>query len=108
MESNDRSLNIVFKHSGKKTDVMLDSLKGAVIEFLEIYGTIPLAGKQFCSITGEGDGEQRFSILLEKTGYSSDPKGFFEELLSILVNGEMKKIIINGIQIPHLMLMAIL
>ncbi len=108
MESNDRSLNIVFKHSGKKTDVMLDSLKGAVIEFLEIYGTIPLAGKQFCSITGEGDGEQGFSILLEKTGYSSDPKGFFEELLSILVNGEMKKIIINGIQIPHLMLMAIL
>ncbi|MCF6246373.1 MAG: radical SAM protein [Desulfobacula sp.] len=108
MESNDRSLNIVFKHSGKKTDVSLDSLKGAVIEFLDIYGTIPLAGKQFCSITGEGPGEKRFSNLLIKTGYANDPRGFFKELLSILVNGEMKRIVIKGIQIPHLMLMAIL
>ena len=108
MESNDRSLNIVFKHSGEKADVSLVSLKDTVIEFLDIYGTIPLAGKQFCSITGEGDGEQRFSNLLGKTGYPNDPKGFFKEILSILVNGEMKKINIKGIQIPHLMLVAIL
>ncbi len=108
MESNDRSLNIEFKHSGKKTRVSLACLEGAAIEFLDIYGTIPLAGKQFCSITGEGDGGQRFSTLLEKTGYPDDPKGFFTHILSVIVNGEMKKITIKDIEIPHLMLMAIL
>ena len=108
MESYDRSLNIVFKHSGKKTEVSLAALTKAVIEFLDIYGTIPLAGKQFCKITKEGDGAQKFSNLLEKTGYPNDPEGFFSEVLSAIVNGEMKKIRVNKIEIPHLMLVAIL
>ena len=108
MESYDRSINIVFKHSGKKTDVSLAALTRAVIEFFDIYGTITLAGKQFCSITGDGDGAEKFSNLLEKTGYPNNPEGFFTQILSALVNGEMKKITMNQIEIPHLMLMAIL
>ena len=68
MESYDRSINIEFKYSGGKKDVRLTALTGAVIEFFDIYGTIRLAGKKFCSITGDGDGAQRFSTLLEKSG----------------------------------------
>ncbi|MCK4767863.1 MAG: radical SAM protein, partial [Desulfobacula sp.] len=108
MESKDRSINIVFKHSGKKTDVSLTVLTRTAIEFLDIYGTKTLAGKQFCKITKEGDGAQKFSNLLEKTGYPNDPEGFFSEVLSAIVNGEMKKIRVNKIEIPHLMLVAIL
>jgi len=108
MESYDRSLNIVFKHSGKKVEVSLAALTKAVIGFLDIYGTIPLAGKQFCKITKEGNGAQKFSTLLKKTGYPNDPEGFFTGILSDIANGEMKKISVNQIEMPHLMLMAIL
>ncbi|QTA77996.1 Radical SAM domain-containing protein [Desulfonema limicola] len=108
MKTKDRSINIVFKHSGSKTNVSLAALTGAVIEFFDIYGTITLAGKEFCSITGEGPGAERFSNLLEKTGYSNDPEGFFSEIISGIVNGEMKKISINQVEIPHLMLVAII
>ncbi|WP_300465221.1 radical SAM protein [Desulfobacula sp.] len=108
MESNNRSIHIVFKHSGKEADVSLTALTKSVIEFLDIYGTIPLAGKQFCSITGNGDGVEKFSILLEKTGYPKNPEGFFTELLSAVANGEMKKITLNQIEMPHLLLVAIL
>ena len=108
MKSKDRSINIEFKHSGEKKDVSLTALTGAVIEFFDIYGTVTLAGKQFCSITGDGAGSEKFSHLLEKTGYPDDPEGFFIQILSTIVNGEMKKIALNQIQIPHLMLMAIL
>ena len=108
MESKDRSINIVFKHSGKKTDVSLVALTSAAIEFLDIYGTKTLAGKQFCKITKDGNGVQKFSNLLEKTGYPNDPEGFFSEMFSSIVNGEMKKIRVRQIEIPHLMLVAIL
>lgn len=108
MESKNRSINIEFKHSGEKTAVSLSALTRCAIEFFDIYGTIPLAGKQFCSITGAGNGVERFSTLLEKTGYPNNPYGFFTELLSAIVSGEMKKILMKGIEIPHLLLMAIL
>ncbi|MBU1340895.1 MAG: radical SAM protein [Proteobacteria bacterium] len=108
MENNDRSIHIIFKNSGKTTNVGLAALTHAAVEFLDIYGTIPLAGKIFCSITGNGDGGEKFSTLLGKTGYPNDPEGFFTELLSSIVNGEMKQVILNQVEIPHLMLMAIL
>lgn len=108
MESYDRSINIVFKHSGKKVEVGLAALTKTVIEFFDIYGTITLAGKQFCRITKEGDGVHKFSNLLEKAGYPNDPEGFFTQIFSAIVNGEMKKIRVNQIEIPHLMLVAIL
>ena len=108
MESKDRSINIEFKHSGEKTHVSLAALTKAVIEFLDIYGTKTLAGEQFCKITKDGTGAQKFSNLLEKTGYPNDPKGFFVQIFSAIVKGEMKKIRVNQIEIPHLMLVAIL
>jgi len=108
MESKDRSINIAFKHSGEKTQVSLSALKGAAIEFLELYGTKTLAGEQFCKITQDGTGVQKFSNLLEKTGYPNDPEGFFKQILSGIVSGEKKKITMSGIEMPHLLLMAIL
>ena len=108
METYDRSIKTMFKHSGKTTDVCLDALTGAVIEFFDTYGTIPLAGKQLCSITEQGSGIERFSNLLEKTGHPDDPEGFFTEILSAIGSGKIKKIRLNQIEIPHLMLMAIL
>ena len=108
MEENDRSIHIEFKYSGKKTDVSLGALTGAVTEFLDIYGTIPLAGKQFCSITGGGVGTEKFSTLLKESGYPNNPENFFTHILSSIADGEMKKIRLNQIEIPHLLLMAIL
>ncbi len=108
MESKDRSINIVFKHSGKTTDVSCAVLTKSVIEFLELYGTKTLAGKQFCNITKDGSGVQKFSNLLEKTGYPNDPEGFFADIFSTIVNGEMKKTKVNQVEIPHLLLVAIL
>jgi len=108
MESKDRSINIEFKHSGKKADVSLAALTRTIIEFLDIYGTKTLAGKQFCNITKDGSGVQKFSNLLEKTGYSNDPEGFFIKFFSCIVNGEMEKIRVNQVEIPHLMLVALL
>ena len=108
MEGKDRSINIVFKHSGEKVHVSLAALTRAAIEFLDIYGTKTLAGEQFCKITTDGNGAQKFSNLLEKTGYSNDPEGFFTQIFSDIVKGEMKKIRVNQIEIPHLMLVAIL
>ena len=108
MESKDRSINIVFKHSGEKIHVGLAALTRAAIEFLDIYGTKTLAGEQFCKITKDGNGAQKFSSLLEKTGYPNDPEGFFTQIFSDIVKGEMKKIRVNQIEIPHLMLVAIL
>ena len=86
MESKDRSINIEFKHSGKKADVSLAALTMTTIEFLELYGTKTLAGKQFCNITKDGSGVQKFSNLLEKTGYSNDPEGFFIKFFSLIIN----------------------
>ena len=108
MEKNDRSIHIEFKHSGKAADVSIAALTDAVIEFFDIYGTIPLAGKQFCSITGGGEGIEKFSTLLEKSGYSNNPEEFFTRILSAIADGEMKKVTLNQIEIPHLLLMAIL
>ncbi|WP_457552935.1 4Fe-4S cluster-binding domain-containing protein [Desulfobacula sp.] len=108
MESKNRSIHIEFKHSGKTTDISLVALTRTVIEFLDIYGTKTLAGKQFCNITKDGNGTQKFSNLLETTGYPNDPEGFFTKIFSSIVNGEMEKIRVNQVEIPHLMLVAIL
>lgn len=108
MERNDRSLNMVFKHSGEVKEVQLDSLTGAITDFLDIYGTAQLAGKEFCTITGDGSGAKRFSNLLKKAGYPDDPEGFFTQILSALSDGRMQKIAVNKIELPHLLLVAIL
>ncbi len=108
METNHGSIHIVFEHSGKTTDVSTAALTSAVIEFLDIHGTIGLAGKAFCSITGDGPGIEKFSNLLEKTGYPNDPTEFFTRILSAVTQGKMKKIQVNGITIPHLMLVSML
>jgi lysine 2,3-aminomutase len=108
MEPKDRLIHIEFIHSGKKTDVSLAALTRAVIEFFDVYGTKTLAGEEFCRITKHGDGAQRFSNLLEKTGFANDAQGFFKQIFSAVVKGEMKKISVNQVEIPHLMLVAIL
>ncbi|MBF0467948.1 MAG: radical SAM protein [Desulfamplus sp.] len=108
MERNGRSLNIEFKHSGETREVSLAALTDAVAGFLDIYGTIGLAGKQLCSVAGDGNGSEKFSNLLRDTGYTDDPEGFFTRILSNIVDGQMEKVTINNIEIPHLLLMAIL
>ncbi len=101
-------MNIMFRHSGERRVVGSGVLTEAVIEFLDTHGTKQLAGKEFCAATGEGRGELRFATLLEKTGYPDNPEGFFDWILTAVADGEMKKIRMNGIGIPHLMLTAIL
>ncbi len=108
MEENDRLIEVVFNHSGHRTEVSVSALKDAVIEFLTVYGTIPLAGKAFCGVVGQGNGAQRFAVLLEKTGFPDDPAGFFSRILATAVQGGKTGVVVNGIQMPHLMMVAVL
>ncbi len=108
MENKDDSIQVNFKHSEKKLDISVNDLKSAAIEFLNTYANRSLTGKKFCRITKDGDGAEKFSNLLEGTGYFKDPQGFFTEVLLAIFESDMKQIRVNQVDIPHLMLVALL
>jgi len=109
MSQNDNLLRIVYENSGEENQVFLSNLVTALTGFLDHFGVKSLVGKAFFEIIQTGDGRTKLSRLLEACGYSDNPKGFFSELLMLLGKADgTKKIFINSIELPHLMLMAIL
>ena len=61
------------------------------------------------SIVDTGDGQIKFSRLLDACGYSKNPKGFFENLLDQLGKADgSAQIAINGIELPHMLLISVL
>ncbi|MCJ7538816.1 MAG: radical SAM protein [Desulfobacterales bacterium] len=109
MSQNDNLLRIVYENSGEENQVLLSDLVAALTGFLDHFGVKSLVGKAFFEIIQTGDGRTKLSRLLETCGYSDNPKGFFSELLMLLGKADgTKKISINRIELPHLMLMAIL
>ncbi len=109
MPSNDALLSIVYENSGDENQAPLSDLVAALTDFLDHFAEKSLVGETFFAIVRTGDGQTKLSRLLDACGYRDNPRGFFTELLQLLGKADgTAKISMNGIQLPHLMLMAIL
>ena len=105
----DALIRIVFKNSGEENQVALQDLVSALTDFLDHFGVKTLVGKTFFSIIQTGDGRTKVARLLAACGYDNDPEGFFSDLLMRLGAADgTETIAMGGIELPHLMLMAIL
>ena len=109
MSQNAASVPIVDGHTGEERQVPLADLVDVLIEFLDHFGARPFVDPECGAVFGSGDGPQKFSRLLEACGYGGDAAGFFTELLERLGRADgTGKIAVNGIELPRLMLVAIL
>jgi len=109
MLQDDALLSIVYENSGEENQIPLANLVAALTGFLDHFAEKSLVGKTFLAIVQTGDGPTKLSRLLDACGYSDNPRGFFSELLVLLGKADgTAKIAINDIELPHLMLMAIL
>jgi L-lysine 2,3-aminomutase len=102
-------LTVVFEHSGEENQVELDGLVTALTEFLDQFGVKVFVGPTLYDIIQADDGSAKVARLLDACGYADRPEGFFTELLAQLgrANGN-GRIVINDIELPHLLLMAIM
>lgn len=109
MARDDVTLRIIYKYSEEENEVFLSSLTETVISFLDQMATKQFTGPRVFEIIKEGTGSEKFYRLLFACKYADDPEGFFRELLGKLgmANGS-GKIAINGVEMPHLLLVAIL
>jgi lysine 2,3-aminomutase len=62
----------------------------------------------FVDIIGDGDGGTKLARLLDACGYSRNPKGFSRVARTAGQSRRHPPIVVNGIELPHLLLMAIL
>jgi len=88
-----------------------DALAAIIIDFLEYYSTPSLVGRDFCQVTGDGAGADKWERLLIATGYKDNPDGFCRDLIRQLertTEPNRAPIQAGGLKIPHLLLMAIL
>lgn len=109
MLQTDTNMKIVFENSGEENQVLLSDLVAAVSGSLDHFAEKSLMGKPFFNIVRTGDGREKLNRLLGACGYPDDPKGFFKEVLRLLGSADgTQKIIVNEVEMPHLMLMAIL
>jgi lysine 2,3-aminomutase len=105
------SLKVQFKNSREKGLVSLASLVENVVHFLEHYGEISVVGKGFYEIIGDGDGEQKFTRLLQAAEYEDDPQGFFIALVQLLEAAnsyEKQALQINRLTLPYLLVLSVL
>ncbi|MBT8371629.1 MAG: radical SAM protein, partial [Deltaproteobacteria bacterium] len=109
MLQNNTLMSIVFENSGEENQIPLSDLIKALTDFLDHFAEKSLVGKTFFKIVHTGDGKTKFSRMLRACGYNDNPQGFFAELLMLLGKADgTEKIRINEIELPHLLLMAIL
>jgi L-lysine 2,3-aminomutase len=109
MPHDDHLLRIVYENSGEENQIPLADLVAALKDFLDHFAEKSLVGESFCAIVQTGDGQTKLSRLLDACGYGDNPGGFFSKLLTLLGKADgTSRISINGIELPHMMLMAIL
>ena len=102
-------LTVAFEHSGEANQVELGSLVDALTDFLDQFSVKSLVGPPFFRIIEANDGPSKVLRLLDACGYGDRPEGFFSELLAQLGKADGSgEIVINGIELPHLLLMAIM
>ena len=109
LPQNNVSLKIAYQHTGEAHQVSLADLVVTVTDFLDHLGVKPLVGKAFAEIIGSGNGEMKFSSLLDACGCGNNPQAFFEELLEQLGRADGNaSIAVGGLPLPHLLLMAVM
>ncbi|MEE4355377.1 MAG: radical SAM protein [Desulfococcaceae bacterium] len=100
-----------FTYSGEEIRIPLPGLVNHMIAFLDICGDPSLLGKEFCEITGKGEGESKFLHLLKAAGYEKDTEGFCSALLAKLEKADCHNFPspdVDGVVLPPLFLMAVL
>jgi len=107
-ENQDGRVKIRFEHSKKEVDVPLFTLVDGAVTFLEFYGNAQFCGRDFVAVTGQGDGESKFSSLLSATGYEADTMGFFSAVFAAIGSNRAQQLTLNGIVLPHMLLVALL
>jgi len=109
MRPDDACINIIFENSGEENQVPLSDLDNALTGFLDHFGEKSFVGEPFYTTIGDGNGRSRRARLLEACGYAGKPEGFFTELLAKLGKADgTTAIAVNGMAMPHQLLMAIL
>ncbi|MFT5699865.1 MAG: lysine 2,3-aminomutase [Desulforhopalus sp.] len=109
MAADHEVLSITYQNSGEENQVLLADLEAALTGFMEHLGVRPLIDQTFSEVILTGDGRTKMDRLLAACGYGGDARGFFDELLEQLGRADgTEKIIINNIEMPHLLLMSIL
>ena len=109
MAQDEALLRIVYKYSDEEYEIPLADLVAALTVFLDHFAEKSMVGDSFYSIVDTGDGQIKFSRLLDACGYSKNPKGFFENLLDQLGKADgSAQIAINGIELPHMLLISVL
>ena len=109
MPKDDTVMQIVYANSGEENQVPLSSLVAVLVDFLDHFCVQSLVGDSFYAIVQTGDGTAKLNRLLDACGHGGDPHGFFSALLAELaIATGARKIAVNGIELPHLMLMAIM
>lgn len=95
----------------KVSDMILSTLEKSITDFLDCFGKESLTGKSFCDIIGLGDGEAKYSRLLKAAGYEDQSEGFVSWLVRALEKADSsaaEPIAINGLALPHLLLVSVL
>lgn len=89
----------------------VSALESTIVDFLERYGVPALVGRDFIARIGTGSGRSRFQRLLAAVGYADDSEGFCRELVRRLEAADSRNaapIRIKGVELPHLLLVAVL
>ena len=108
-KNDENAMRIAFENAGEERQAPLSGLVSALAEFLDHFGASSLVGKPFSDMIGTGDGQTKLSRLLAACGHGDDPRGFFAELLDLLGKADgTGKIAVGGIEMPRMMLVAIL
>lgn len=109
MAADDTMVKIVFSNSGEENQVPLSDLTAALTGFLDHLGVRPLIDRPFFEVIQNGDGRTKLAGLLEACGYPGDAAGFLQEIVQQLGQADgTGKIVVNNIEMPPLLLMALL
>ncbi len=109
MAPNDTALRIVYQNSGEEVQVDLKEVTAALVQYFEHLAVRPLIDSGFSRLIGEGDGHTKLGRLIAACAYETDTERFLRELLAQLGRADgSTRIAINGVEMPHLLLMAIL
>ncbi len=105
----DNALPIVYARAAEEHRVPIDELVAAITGFLDRFGVKSLLGHEFAGIVRSGTGTEKFSRLLDACGYRDNREGFLERLLDLLGRADgTGRIAINGIELPPMLLVAVL
>jgi L-lysine 2,3-aminomutase len=108
MPANESRLEVVQTHSNEESTVPLADLTAVLNDFCAHLCVAPLVDQAFMELMDAEAGADKVSRLLAGCGYANDPKGFFTDLLGRLGKGGSGPIEMNGVALPHLLLVAIL